>query len=818
MKRPPPPLPPPEKKTPQYETVRLYDNQKHDGGGATRYKHTGTAALVNTTDWVVVDFDVKDGAPPDFFEQFQNALDKEKDIVVVTPNGGFHVYLKDDTNWSWGRCVKIYKTPDFDVDIFFSSPKDTRSLIVVPPSKVTTKKGSTKAYTYHPNFKTQFPKDYVFSPHTKASKFFEQFPFLVESKRKVTTPTPSPRLMLPKRLSGGKKDSSSQSSRKSRVSLSKETDFKVQIAKCDLTEKTLGFFANFGDIEIHADWNQGFEQEITLYHYFGVLNWLQQRSTTPLEDTVRQVLRFTQKATDQYDSRKKRYATHTLSPQVFLKCLHSIKKNAERDLYAKMAFTALLGVFPCEENFTKFEIDLEESFDFSDFMTALQSSTSFSHALSLLSKVWRFVRRKNSYIVKRYNRHTRKNEYTVENYKSFISDTKAMMYRTEWGRFRLSTIIESAAPILFCEEFSLFKHEEDCLCCFEGWAYEPQPYDCAGVKAFLRLVYEGLCKLDPTKFEFVIKWYANIVQNPGAKNGSIILLSGPQGCGKTTFVNVLCKVLGDYAVENIEDVKHLTQKFNKSIVSRKVLVVVNEMSTVCERDVGILKSLCTEHTGIMEEKYEKKTKSENHLNILITTNDVANFEFDDDERRFFMIEAGNYPAAHGESSHTRFFSSLYESFDDNFYKAFLNVMLNVDLKGFNPQIIPEMHAKTNVGRTLDHFDRFLGKVRETCAFEKECFYGDELYKMYCSVFKEDEKPPEKNTFFKSPEITALFEKKRERRGGLRPYFYRLKNRRVSLKDEPPPEEEKVPPEECEFFQSLFAQQTTQKRPSLDDGR
>lgn len=813
MKRGPPPQPPPpEKKTPQYETIRLYDHQKHDGGG-TKLKRTGTAALVNTTDWVVVDFDVKETAPPDFFEPFQKALDREKDIVVVTPNGGLHLYLKDDTQLSWGRCVKIYKADTFDVDIFFSTPKDTRSLIVVPPSKVLNKKEKIKEYTYHPLFKTKFPPDYVFSPHTKASDFFARFPFLLQSKKKVSLP----RLSLPKRLLLTPPNDSSQVTRKSRASLG-ECDFRVHVAKCDLREKALAFFSNFNDIEIHADWNQGFEQEITLYHYFGVLNWLQQRSSAPLEDIITPTLRFTKKAQEQYVMRKTRYSPLTLSPQVFLKCLHSIKQDAERDAYAKKAFNSLLGVLPCEENFTKFSIDLEEAFDFSSFLTALQTTTSFSHALSLLSKVWRYIRRKNCYIVKRFNRETKKYEYCVENFKTFNNETKNVRYRTEWGYFRLSTIFECAIPFLYCEEYSLFTQEEDCLCCFEGWAFDPKPYENKSVLAFLRMVYVGLCLSDPLKFEFVIKWYANIVQNPGKKNGTIILLSGPQGCGKTTFVNVLCKVLGEYATENIEDVKHLTQKFNKAMIARKVLVVVNEMSTVCERDVGVLKSLCTEKTGIMEEKYEKKEKTENHLNILITTNDIANFEFDDDERRFFMIEAGNYPAAHGESIHTQFFSSLYESFDTNFFQAFLNVMLNVDLKGFNSHIIPEMHTKKNVARTLPHFDSFMVGVREKYAFEREFFYGDELYKMYCSVFKEEEKPPEKNTFFKSPEITTLFEKKRERRGGLRPYFYRLKNRKVSLKDSPPPEKQKVPPEECVFFQSLFKHQTTNKRASFDDGR
>lgn len=818
MKHPPKKSTPTKRKKEAFVTTQLYDYQKHDGKKTLGLK-TGSAMCVNTTDWAIVDVDVKKkDAASQKINEFLSVLDKEKDVVVCTPSGGVHLYLYDDSEFT-SRHVKAYTCEDFDVDLFFSKPKDKRSLIVLPGSKCENKEGVVKEYTYHPDFKRRFPKDFILTPHTKVSSFFSRFPFVAPTTpltRRALTLLPSPSklsLGLPPRK---KSEEEKKSVRRRRSSVSQlETDqFKVFVEKTPIQEQVVALFSDLADIEIHADWNQDFEQEITLYHFFGVLNWLQSRSSTSLEDVLTPLLRFTKKATDQYQQRKERYSALKLSPQILSRCLHAIRHDPQKDEAFKEKLNALFLSLRTTDSFIYYSIQLDECFSYSDFLDRLGSTKSFNEALTLLSKVLRYIRFKGVYVIKKWNTTSKKYYYSVENEKQVNNDSKRQSYRTEWGAFRLSSLLERANTILYCGDYSLFVQRENCLCCFEGWAYEPKNYQNKLVEEFFRLAYVGLCRSDPEKFKFLVKWCANIVKKPGAKNGTIIVLSGPQGCGKTTFVNVFCKLLGFYAIENIDNVKHLTTKFNKAMVSRKVLVVVNEMSVVSDKDLGVLKTLCTEKTGVTEDKYERKELEENHLNIFITTNDIANFDFAEDERRFYIIEAGNYLAAHGEREHTEFFSRLYKGMDDSFFQVVLNILLNVDLSGFDPSISPHLKKKTQVSLSLPHVKEFYEAVLAKTDNEKELFFCDELYKLYCSFFQENEQPPEKNAFYKS-EVASLFEKKRERFGGQRHYVYRVKKRKVSLRAERQPEPTSTPDNDP-FFRGLFSKQIGARRESLDD--
>ena len=827
MKRGSPPAT--EKEDITYSTIRLYDGSKHDGE-KTQGVRTGYAMKVNTTDWAIVDIDVKiKQNAQKKIDEYLAVLDKEKDVVVCTVNGGLHLYLYDDTEFK-GRNIKVFKCDDFDVDVFLSKPREKRSLLVLPGSKCLSKDSRMKEYTYHPDFKTQLPKDFKFRPHTKASVFFLKFPELAPidsldknspvkkspaKKQKARLPVLQTPFQTP--LTPQKESSDRKTVQRRRSTIAPESElFKSNIERLDIRDKALKIFELIADIEIHADWNQNFVQEITLYHFFGVLNWLEIRSITPLEEAITPLLRFTEKANAQYSSRKERYQRNFLSPQVLAKCLHAIKRNDERDVSFKNALDSLFDLFKTTDTFTCYSIDLSEKFDYGDFIDLLPHTKSCNEALTLLSRVYRYIRFAGVYVLKKWNDEQKKYIYSVESEKQTTGEAKRLKFTTAWGNFRLTTLLEYANVFLYCRKYSLFQQKEGYLCCFEGWPFEPKAIRNDLVEAFFRFTYVGLCKSDPEKFSFLVKWCANIVKNPGAKNCTIIVLSGPQGCGKTTFVNILSRLFGHYAVENIDDVKHLTQKFNKAMVARKVLVCVNEMSVVCEKDLGVLKTLCTEKTGVTEDKYERKELTENYVNIFITTNDIANFEFSEDERRFYIIEAENYLASHGENEHTQFFSRLYKGLNDDFFSALMNVFMNVDLTDFEPSIAPHVQKRTRVSLASPHVKEFYDTALAQASNDKEYFYSDELYKLYCSFFDEDEKPPEKNAFYKS-DVASLFEKKRERFRGQRHYTYRLKKKKVSLRSELPPEEStKIPPEEDAFFKSLFLKQTCEKKASLDD--
>ena len=73
-----------------------------------------------------------------------------------------------------------------------------------------------------------------------------------------------------------------------------------------------------------------------------------------------------------------------------------------------------------------------------------------------------------------------------------------------------------------------------------------------------------------------MNWYANIIQNLAVKNGTLPIIYGSQGSGKSLFVEIMADLLGSLAITNADDLDKVFGKFN-GIVEKKVLVVLNEI-------------------------------------------------------------------------------------------------------------------------------------------------------------------------------------------------------------------------------------------------
>ena len=61
----------------------------------------------------------------------------DEDVVVRTGSGGIHVYVNQDLFFTQSnRSIKCYSCEDYDVDLMTSTNEQSRSLIVLPESKV----------------------------------------------------------------------------------------------------------------------------------------------------------------------------------------------------------------------------------------------------------------------------------------------------------------------------------------------------------------------------------------------------------------------------------------------------------------------------------------------------------------------------------------------------------------------------------------------------------------------------------------------------------------------------------------------------------
>ena len=78
---------------------------------------------------------------------------------------------------------------------------------------------------------------------------------------------------------------------------------------------------------------------------------------------------------------------------------------------------------------------------------------------------------------------------------------------------------------------------------WRGFAIEPAPGDWSLMRAHIRdVIAAGDAALD----QYIIKWTAWTVQNPGKPAEVALVLRGKKGSGKGVFGNTLCKIFGHH--------------------------------------------------------------------------------------------------------------------------------------------------------------------------------------------------------------------------------------------------------------------------------
>lgn len=81
------------------------------------------------------------------------------------------------------------------------------------------------------------------------------------------------------------------------------------------------------------------------------------------------------------------------------------------------------------------------------------------------------------------------------------------------------------------------------------------------------------------KYNYIVNWFAYMLQKPWSRNKSLLFIVGNQGIGKNIFTNAIVKILGrniSCGDANIEDV---CGNFN-SLIENKKFIVINEVQNV----------------------------------------------------------------------------------------------------------------------------------------------------------------------------------------------------------------------------------------------
>lgn len=168
-----------------------------------------------------------------------------------------------------------------------------------------------------------------------------------------------------------------------------------------------------------------------------------------------------------------------------------------------------------------------------------------------------------------------------------------------------------------------------------GWPTAPAEGKC---DALLRIL-EHLCSREDRPrevYQWVLKWMAYVLQHPGAKMQTALLIHGPEGTGKNTVFGAYRQAFGRYGCTFTQ--VELESQFN-GWSSGKLFGIGNEVVTRAElyHQQGRLRNMITESEWMVNEKNLPTRLEQNHCNFVFFSNRIDIAKLDPDDRRYCVI-------------------------------------------------------------------------------------------------------------------------------------------------------------------------------------
>ena len=222
-----------------------------------------------------------------------------------------------------------------------------------------------------------------------------------------------------------------------------------------------------------------------------------------------------------------------------------------------------------------------------------------------------------------------------------------------------------------------------------------------------------ICDGDLGLFDYLIRFLAHAMQHPEEKPGIMIVLIGAEGVGKGFFVRLLEALWGASTLQ-VSDIAAITGNFNAAL-QRAFWVALDEcMFKGDKKSQDRMKSLVTEPTIQVEQKYEPSRTIESFHRFIACTNHAQWGQIRSDDRRYLFIKVSE---CHKQD--TTYFGQLSNALNDRItVPALAHYLINLDITKFNPRSKPQTaEGFEQKRRSLSGFARYWYEVLDKGSFD-----------------------------------------------------------------------------------------------------
>lgn len=199
---------------------------------------------------------------------------------------------------------------------------------------------------------------------------------------------------------------------------------------------------------------------------------------------------------------------------------------------------------------------------------------------------------------------------------------------------------------------------------------------------FLDHAFENVCDGDESLYNWLIGYFAHLIQKPYEKPLVALVFRGAKGVGKNALVERVGNLLGGH-FRVASDRRYLVGNFNAHFENNLFFVLDEAFWSGDKQAEGNLKSLITGTHHFIEHKgYEAYTVN-NLTRVAIVGNEEWLVPATQDERRFAVFNVGN-----GKKQNVKFFHDMRVNMENGGYRLLLSFLQNFDISKFNVNIAP----------------------------------------------------------------------------------------------------------------------------------
>lgn len=211
---------------------------------------------------------------------------------------------------------------------------------------------------------------------------------------------------------------------------------------------------------------------------------------------------------------------------------------------------------------------------------------------------------------------------------------------------------------------------------WRGWGVEPAAGDWNRMRQHID---EVLASGNPEFADYIIRWTAWNVQNPGEPAEVALVLRGGKGSGKGVFGRILSRFFRGHSL-HLSNPKHLTGQYNAHLQNKLLLWLDEGMWAGDKQAESVLKTMITEDQIFIEPKGVDAFQWKNRLKLFITANAEWVVPMSHDERRYAINTVSDHVAQDPE-----YFVPLFEEMDNGGIAAMLWDLQEMDLDGWHPR-------------------------------------------------------------------------------------------------------------------------------------